>query len=95
MISVSKSLFIYSLKNLTDYIHLDGRRPVYLISLSLFCISSFMLGLVRDVPSLFFWNTVQTFASGGSFTNGAAVIVDMYKLEERGAAMGIYMGVRS
>lgn len=54
-----------------------------------------MLGLAQDVPSLLFWRVVQMLASSGSHMAGTGVIVDLYKLEERGTAMGIYMAVRS
>lgn len=53
-----------------------------------------MVGLAQDVPSLLLWRIFQAFGSSAGFTVGAAVIADIYKLEERGTAMGIYLSVR-
>ena len=46
----------------------------------------------RNVNELYFWRVVQAFGSGGGFSVGAGVIADIYKLEERGKAMGIFFG---
>lgn len=39
------------------------------------------------------WRFLQAFGSSGGFAVGSGVIADIYKLEERGTAMGIFYGV--
>ena len=67
----------------------DGRRPIYLCTSLVFIIGSAGVAAAQSIPSLFFWRFIQ--AMGGSLgpVIGAAVIGDIYKLEERGGAMGI------
>ena len=40
-----------------------------------------------------FWRVVQAFGSSSGMSVGAGVIGDIYRLEERGSAMGIFFGV--
>jgi MFS family permease len=40
-----------------------------------------------------FWRFVQAFGASPGMSVGAGVIGDIYKLEERGQAMGIFFGV--
>ena len=72
----------------------DGRRPVYLASIPFLTIGSFGAAYSRSVHELYFWRVVQAFGAGGGFSVGASVIGDIYKLEERGRAMGIFFAVR-
>ena len=67
----------------------DGRRPVYLFNSLVFIIGSAGLASAPNIPSLLFWRFIQ--AMGGSLgpVLGAAVIGDIFKLEERGGAMGV------
>lgn len=39
------------------------------------------------------WRFVQAFGASPGIAVGAGVISDIYKLEERGAAMGIFLAV--
>lgn len=55
--------------------------------------ASFAVALSTDLYSLLFWRFVQTFGCSGSFALGAATIGDIYKVEERGSAMGTFLGV--
>ena len=73
----------------------DGRRPIYLISLTMSCIGSFGVATTRNVPELLLWRVVQAFGASSGHSVGMGVIGDIYRLEERGAAVGIYFGVRS
>lgn len=52
-----------------------------------------MVGLAQDVSSLLLWRIFQSFGCSAGYTVGGAVIADIYKLEERGTAMGIYLAV--
>ena len=40
-----------------------------------------------------FWRIVQAFGASSGMSVGAGVIGDIYRLEERGAAMGVFFGV--
>jgi MFS family permease len=55
----------------------------------LFAIGSTGVAAARSIPSLLFWRFFQS--AGGSLgpAVGAAVIGDIFKLEERGGAMGV------
>ena len=67
----------------------DGRRPVYLCAALVFVIGSAGVATAQSIPSLLFRRFIQ--AMGGSLgpVVGAGVIGDIFKLEERGGAMGI------
>ena len=67
----------------------DGRRPIYLFNSLVFVIGSAGLAAAQSIPSLLFWRFTQ--AMGGSLgpVLGSAVIGDIFKLEERGGAMGV------
>jgi MFS family permease len=58
-------------------------------------IGSFAVASSSDLSSLLFWRFVQTFGCAGGLSLGAAVIGDIYKVEERGTAMGSFLGVRA
>ena len=51
------------------------------------------MATARKVPILMFWRVVQAFGSSSGMSVGAGVIGDIYRLEERGSAMGIFFGV--
>lgn len=57
-------------------------------------VGSTAVGLSNDIPHLMAWRFLQAFACSGGVSVGAAVIGDIYKLEERGGAMGIFFAVR-
>ncbi|KAG2348252.1 MFS general substrate transporter [Suillus weaverae] len=46
----------------------------------------------NSLQSLLFWQFVQTFGCSGGLSLGTGVIGDMYKLEERGIGIGIFLG---
>ncbi|KAI0026906.1 MFS general substrate transporter [Vararia minispora EC-137] len=91
-VAVSLSIFGSSTGSLTwaRYSGFYGRRPIYLTSLPILAVGSFGVAAARSVPALMFWRAVQAFGAGGGFAVGAGVIADMYRLEERGRAMGIF-----
>jgi MFS family permease len=72
----------------------DGRRPIYLFSLPTLCIASLGVAFARSVPALLIWRIIQAFGCSSGMSVGAAVIGDIYRLEERGTAMGVFFGVR-
>ena len=56
-------------------------------------LGSFAVATSTGLKSLLFWRFVQTFGCSGGYVLGAATIGDIYKLEERGSAMGTFLGV--
>ena len=68
----------------------DGRRPVFLYALPVFVIGSAGVASAQSIPSLLFWRFVQSMGASLGPIIGAAVIGDIYRLEERGSAMGVF-----
>ncbi|KAG1884699.1 major facilitator superfamily domain-containing protein [Suillus subluteus] len=69
-----------------------GRRSIYLWGMPFVCVGSCGVALSTSLQSLLFWRFVQTFGCAGGMSLGAGVIGDIYKLEERGTAIGIFFG---
>ncbi|KZT09415.1 MFS general substrate transporter [Laetiporus sulphureus 93-53] len=93
-LAVSLSLTSVSVSSLVwaTYSGHYGRRPVYLASLPCLCIGSLGVALARSVPSLMLWRVIQAFGTSSIMSVGAAVLGDIYKVEERGTAMGLFFG---
>ena len=72
---------------------LDGRRPAYLFALPVFAIGSAGVAAAQSIPSLLFWRFFQSMGASIGPVIGAAVIGDIFKLEERGRAVGVSLGV--
>lgn len=68
-----------------------GRRPIYLISLPLCILGSLGVSAARDMSDLLFWRFWQCIGASPGLVVGAAVVGDIYKLEERGTGMGIFL----
>ena len=51
------------------------------------------VALARNVQQLLLFRVVQAFGGGGGMSIGAGVISDIYRLEERGTAMGVFFAV--
>ena len=71
----------------------DGRRPVYLCVLPVFVIGSAGVASAQSIPSLLVWRFFQSIGASLGPVIGAAVIGDIFKLEERGSAMGVFFAV--
>ncbi|KAF9256581.1 MFS general substrate transporter [Marasmius fiardii PR-910] len=67
-----------------------GRKPVYLGGLPLFVIGSLGVGISTTINQLMAWRLLQTIGCSFAIPVGAATIGDLYRLEERGTAMGFY-----
>ncbi|KAJ7209671.1 MFS general substrate transporter [Mycena pura] len=67
-----------------------GRRPMYLYGLPLLCLGSLGVAFSRTIPQLMVFRFVQAFGTSGGLAVGGGVIGDIYKLTERGTAMGIF-----
>ncbi|KAJ7882012.1 MFS general substrate transporter [Mycena olivaceomarginata] len=92
-LAVSISIFSSAIGSMVfaTYSTFYGRRPVYLFGLPLLCVGSLGVGTATRVPELMFWRLIQAFGSSGGMSVGGGVIADMYKLTERGTAMGIFL----
>ncbi|KAJ7181246.1 MFS general substrate transporter [Mycena filopes] len=92
-LAVSISIFSSALGSMlfATYSTFYGRRPAYLFGLPLLCIGSLGVGTATRVPELLFWRAMQALGSSGGLSVGGGVISDMYKLTERGTAMGIFL----
>jgi len=68
----------------------DGRRSIYLIGLPLIVIGSIGLSVAHTVAAMLTWRFVQVLGAAPGLAIGGGVIGDIYPLEQRGTAMGIY-----
>jgi MFS family permease len=57
------------------------------------CTGSVGVALSNAVPELMIWRFLQAFGASAGLSVGSGVIADIYKLEERGTAMGVFYGV--
>ncbi|EPQ58664.1 MFS general substrate transporter [Gloeophyllum trabeum ATCC 11539] len=91
-LSVSFALLMLALGNLiwARYSSFYGRRPILVYSLPLLCFSALGVAIARSVPELILWRMLQAFAASAGMSVGAAVIGDIYRLEQRGTAMGVF-----
>ncbi len=67
---------------------------MYFIGLPLLIVGSFGVAGTRSVTELMIWRFIQAFGAFPAISVGAGAVGDMYTLEERGTAMGIYFSVR-
>ncbi|KAH8119918.1 MFS general substrate transporter [Phellopilus nigrolimitatus] len=74
----------------SSFFDLYGRRPIYLVSLPFLCIGSLGVSFSHDVPTLIGFRIVQAFGSSAGLSVGSGAIADIYRLEERGTAMGVF-----
>jgi MFS family permease len=83
------------MSDLDGYSYLDGRRPVYLYGLPLLCLGSLGVAMSRSISQLMVYRFMQAFGASGGLSVGTGVIGDIYKLEERGTAMGVFFAMSS
>jgi len=57
------------------------------------CTGSVGVALSNAVPELMIWRFLQAFGASAGLSVGSGVIADIYKLDERGTAMGVFYGV--
>ncbi|SJL05157.1 uncharacterized protein ARMOST_08530 [Armillaria ostoyae] len=87
-------MFAASLGGMTSatYSGFYGRRLIYLAGIPFLTLGSIDVALSRNVPETMVWRFIQAFGTSGGMSVGAAVIGDIYKVTERGSAMGIFFG---
>ena len=66
-----------------------GRRPVYILSVTLFAFGSLIVAVSPSFGVLLAGRAVQGFGAGGIFPVASAVIGDTFPPEKRGAALGL------
>jgi len=90
--SVALYLFTASLGGLVWGIYSGyyGRRPMYLIALPMYTIASIGVALADDLLTLLLSRSIQGLATSCFMTSGGATITDIFRVEERGRAMGVY-----
>ncbi|KAJ3565069.1 hypothetical protein NP233_g7878 [Leucocoprinus birnbaumii] len=91
--AVSLSVLSSAVGSLTSasYATFYGRRPIYLITLPFCVIGSIGVSAARNMPELLFWRFWQCVGASPGLVVGAAVVGDIYKLEERGMGMGVFL----
>ncbi|KAF5325444.1 hypothetical protein D9619_010047 [Psilocybe cf. subviscida] len=91
-IAVSLSALAGSIGGLiaSAYSTFYGRRPVYIYTLPVLIFGSLGVATASTVPGLLVWSFVQAFGASPGLVLGAGAIGDIYRLEERGRAMGIF-----
>ncbi|EAU80827.1 hypothetical protein CC1G_04937 [Coprinopsis cinerea okayama7 len=91
-LAVSISVLATSLGALwgSTYSGFYGRRPIYLAFLPLSVLGSLGVSVATTIPELMVWRFLQAFGVSPALSVGAGVIGDIYRLEERGTAMGVF-----
>ncbi|KAG1900112.1 major facilitator superfamily domain-containing protein [Suillus fuscotomentosus] len=70
-----------------------GSRAIYLWGMPFLCVGSCGVALSASLQSLLFWRFVQAFGCAGALSLGTGVIGHIYKLEERGTAIGVFFSI--
>ncbi|KZP06003.1 MFS general substrate transporter [Athelia psychrophila] len=93
-LAVSLSIVSAAIGSMTcaAYSTFYGRRLVYLYSLPFLCAGSVGVALSQSVSALMVCRFFQAFGASAGLSVGSGAIGDIYKLEERGTAMGIFFG---
>ncbi|KIK36302.1 hypothetical protein CY34DRAFT_531693 [Suillus luteus UH-Slu-Lm8-n1] len=93
-LSISLSILATAVGSLVwaAYSSFYGRRSMYLLGMPFLCAGSCGVAMSTSLRGLLFWRFVQTFGCSGGLPLGAGVIGDIYKLEERGTAIGVFFG---
>ncbi|EPS98621.1 hypothetical protein FOMPIDRAFT_1165031 [Fomitopsis schrenkii] len=93
-LTINLAMFAMAFGNLVwaSYSGFYGRRPIYLCSLPTLCVGSVGVANSTSVVELLGWRVIQAVGCSSGMSVGAAVAGDLYALEERGEAMGIFFG---
>ena len=68
---------------------LYGRRKIYILSVGVFALGSFIVAMASDMTTLLIGRAIQGFGSSGIFPVASAVIGDIYPPEKRGRMLGM------
>ncbi|KAF8802956.1 MFS general substrate transporter [Phlegmacium glaucopus] len=91
-LAVSLSVLATCLGSLlgASYSGFYGRKPAYLMGTPLLFVGSLGVAASQNIPQLMIWRFIQSIGASPGLAIGSGVIGDIYKLEERGQAMGIF-----
>lgn len=64
-----------------------------MVGIPVLFIACFGVATAQSMSQLLFWRFMQAIGSSPGLTIGTAVIGDIYELEERGTALGIFFAV--
>jgi len=67
-----------------------GRKRYFMLSLSVFTLSSLLCGLAPSLPALLFFRAVQGIGGGGLQPMAQAILNDAFPPEKRGVAFALY-----
>ena len=67
---------------------LYGRRPVYILGMSIFLLGSALCGTATSMPQLILYRAIQGLGGGALFPVALATIADLYAPSERGRVSG-------
>ncbi|MGA8087286.1 MAG: DHA2 family efflux MFS transporter permease subunit [Terracidiphilus sp.] len=67
-----------------------GRKRYFMISLTIFTLSSLLCGLAPSLPLLLFFRAVQGIGGGGLQPMAQAILNDTFPPEQRGSAFAVY-----
>jgi EmrB/QacA subfamily drug resistance transporter len=70
-----------------------GRKPFYVLGLTLFMVGSMFSGMVVDMPQLILARTLQGLGAGAMLSMPRATIGDIFNPRERGRWMGVIASV--
>jgi EmrB/QacA subfamily drug resistance transporter len=72
---------------------LYGRRPVYLVGLTIFLAGSALSGVAQDMTALIAYRMLQGLGAGSLITLGMTIVGDLFGLERRAKMQGYFSGV--
>jgi MFS family permease len=70
-----------------------GRKPAFLVSITIFLAGSALCGLSRTMTELIVFRAVQGLGAGGLITLSQTVVGDLVSPRERGRYQGLFAGV--
>ncbi|KAF8499335.1 MFS DHA1 amino acid exporter [Hysterangium stoloniferum] len=92
VIGLAKIVVVIGILITAPYASFYGRRPLYLVSLPNTFIGGLICASASNVTQLLIGRGFQSIGAACISPIGANVISDLYKLEERGTAIGIFYG---
>jgi EmrB/QacA subfamily drug resistance transporter len=70
-----------------------GRRPIYMVAISLFILGSLLCGLATSMSQLIAARAVQGLGAGGLLPLAFIIVGDIFNLEQRAKVQGLFSGV--